>query len=140
MGIESHFFIAHIQGEPVYDYNLPWGDDRCEYRRITPLEAAGILMVLRNDNSDRLELIDEFKLLTSEEAEEWIMSVPHDMVKLLAGATKNDINNWSIRCSEVTSEELSWDSNEFNMVLNGLSKLSQRSIESKKRMFLWNAL
>ena len=84
MGILSDFFIADADTTPEYDCGPDFpNNDRCQLKYITPLEAAGILSVLRG-GGDRIEMLGAFPLLTPQDAGEWIMSVPDDMVASLA--------------------------------------------------------
>lgn len=50
MSLLSHFFIAEASDSLHYDSGrgAP-AEDRAEFRRLTPLEAAGMLAVLRSD-------------------------------------------------------------------------------------------
>ncbi len=92
MSILSDFYIATEAEALQYD----GGDgvpesDRCQYRRLTPLEIAGLLQVLRGQG-DRIEMIGEFAPLTPEDAEEWTMSVPGNMVDSLSALSPSDIS------------------------------------------------
>ncbi len=79
MGVLSDFFIADEASTPTYDPGPTFpADDRCQLNSITPLEAAGILSVLRGDG-EQVALLSEFPLLTAEDADEWIVNVPLDM-------------------------------------------------------------
>lgn len=140
MGILSHFFILNKDAAPEYDVWNDWGSHRREYNGITPLEAAAMLKVIRESPNDRIEMIDEFKLLTPEDAEEWVMSVPDDMVKLLASVNQGKINDWAIKCAKMTKEELNWKSADFAEVLISLSELSKTAVAENMKMYLWNSL
>ncbi len=140
MGILSDFFILDKDATPKYDSSKDWGSHRCAYKSITPLEAAVILKVVRNSPDDRVKMIGEFKLLTPEDAEEWTMSVPDDMVELLASANERKINDWAAECAEITKKELNWKAADFVEVFTGLSKLSETAIAENMKMYLWNSL
>lgn len=140
MGILSDFFILEEDITPEYDASKDWGSHRCAYKGITPLEAAAMLKVIRESSDDRVEMMDEFKLLTAEDAEEWIMSVPDDMIDLLAAASQSKINDWATQCAELTREELNWNAIDFVEVFSDLSELSKTAIAEKMKMYLWNSL
>ena len=140
MGILSDFFIA-VGAEPP-DYQGGTGvpeEDRCQFNRITPLEAAGMLAILRGVD-DRMGLLGSFPLLTPEGAEEWTMSVPGDMVELLAKLDPGEYPRIAAAFAEVTAEELCWTAEDFEPVVAGLSALAKRAAASGKNMFLWNSL
>ncbi len=140
MGILSDFFILGKGVIPEYDANKDWGSHRCAYKGITPLEAAAMLKVIRESPDDRVKIMDEFTLLTPEDAEEWIMSVPDDMIKLLASAHESKINDWAAECAEITKEELHWKASDFVELLADLSKLARAATAENMNMYLWNSL
>ncbi len=91
MGILSDFFIADDSPTPQYDCGPQFpAADRCQFKSITPLEAAGILFVLRG-SGDRIKMIDEFPSLTPQDAEEWIQRVPVDMTSALAALNDSQL-------------------------------------------------
>lgn len=140
MGILSDFFIADANATPEYDCGPDFpSDDRCQFKYITPLEAAGILSVLRG-GGDRIEMLDAFPLLTPQDAEEWTMSVPDDMVALLAEISDAQIPGIAQKCADVTAEELGWAPEDFTDVIKQLSELARRAVETKRSMYLWNSL
>lgn len=140
MGILSDFFIADGPGVPDYQGGqaVP-AEDRCQLKSITPLEAAGMLAVLRGDD-DCLSLLDEFEVLTPEDAEEWTMSVPSDMVQRLAAIGPSEVSAVAAEFATATIEELGWSQDDFEPVVSELSALAKRAIESGKNMYLWNCL
>jgi|WetSurSiteA1Bulk_404760.scaffolds.fasta_scaffold103347_2 hypothetical protein len=140
MGILSDFFIHSKDATPEFDPSKDWGSHRCAYKGITPLEAAAMLKAIRQSSDDRVSMMNEFKLLTLEDAEEWIMSVPDDMVKSLASANESKINDWATECTEMTKEELNWKASDFVEVITGLSKLSKTAIAENMNMYLWKSL
>lgn len=140
MSILSDFFISDDPGVPTYDGGSEFpAEDRRQFRRITPLEAAGILTVLRG-GGDQITILKEFPILTDEDAEAWIMRVPVDMASILASLDESQLSTVAQRCAEVTAEELGWGSNEFEEVVRELSDLARRAIETGKTMYLWNCL
>lgn len=140
MGVLSDFYIADEGSFLNYDGNQDFpANDRCQFQSITPLEAAGILSVLRG-GGDRIELIGEFPFLTPEDAEEWKMSVPAEMVDALARLDKVRLPAVAEACSQLTNEELGWSNDDFQMVLSHLSALARRSLETNKSMYLWVSL
>jgi hypothetical protein len=140
MGILSDFFIAGRESTPTYDPGRAFpAEDRCEFKSITPLEAAGILSVLRG-SGDPVEMMDEFPLVTPEEAEEWIMNVPDEMADRLRALDDERLVVAARQCAEVTAEELRWSAEDFDGVLRDLRRLARRAAETGKRMHLWNSL
>lgn len=140
MSILSDFFIAEAGSVPSYDGGDGFvAQDKCQFRRITPLEASGMLAVLRG-GIDRMQLLGEFELLTPQDAEEWTMSIPQDMVELLAAANQASMPFLAKSFAEVTSGELGWQEQDFMPVVEELSALAKRALDSGKAMFLWNCL
>ena len=140
MSILSDFFIA--EGTDVPDYEggeAVAAEDKLQLRRITSLEAAGMLAAIRGLSS-RKGLSREFELLTEPEAEEWTFSVPSDMVEKLATIPKTEFGALAQAFAESTAEELGWQQADFLPVVEGLSDLSQRARESGKQMYLWNCV
>ncbi len=140
MGILSDFFILSKGVTPEYNANKDWGSHRCAYKSITPLEAAAMLKVIRESPDDRVKIMDEFTLLTPEDAEEWIMTVPDDMMKLLMSANESKIKDWAAECAEITKEELNWNASDFLEIFTCLSKLSKTAFAENMTMYLWNSL
>jgi len=140
MGILSDFFIADRTAKPEYNGGSEFpAEDRCQFKSITPLEAANILSVLRG-SGDPVELLDAFPLLTPEDAEQWTMGVPADMTSLLAGIDDSQITAVAKQCADVTAEELGWSSKDFEDVLTQLRALACRAVDTDKSMYLWNSL
>jgi len=140
MSILSDFFIAEIGSIPNYEGGDGFASqDKCQLRRITPLEASGMLSVLRG-GIDRMELFGEFELLTPQDAEEWTMSVPLDMVESLAALDEDSIPTTAKSFAEVTADELGWQEQDFVPVVTDLSALAKRALSSGKTIFLWNCL
>ena len=139
MGILSDFFIAGGNGVP--DYNGGQGfapEDVCAAKRITPLEAGGMLAVLRG--GDPVALTGEFKLVTPQEAEDWTMSVPQDMVDALAALEDAAIPAMSEKFAQATVEELGWSQADFEPLVNNLRALAKRAQDQGKTMYLWNCM
>lgn len=140
MAILSDFFIAEASPLPDYhgDPDFP-ASDRFQFKSITPLEAAGVLSVLRG-GGDAVKLIGEFKLLTPEDAEEWTMRIPDDMVASLASIAEPRLSEVAAQCSVVTAEEIGWSPDDFRVVLTHLHDLATRAQETERAMYLWNSL
>ncbi len=91
MGLLSDFFIADATPIPNYDGGESIDEaDKCQFKNLTPLQAAQFLAVLR-DQAYVVALMNEFELVTPEDAEDWTMSVPDDMVASLAKLETADI-------------------------------------------------
>jgi len=58
-------------------------------------------------------MVSEFKLVTPEDAEDWTMSVPRDMVTALAKLRPSEFPALATRFADVTAEELGWSSDDF---------------------------
>lgn len=139
MGILSDFFISETDTVPKYSGSANFAsEDRCQFKSITPLEAAGILEVLTG--TDRFVALDKFQLLTPQDAEDWTMNVPGEMVKALAALDDSQLPNTAERCSEITAEELGWSPVDFLRVISQLRQLSRRAIDKDKSIYLWNSL
>lgn len=140
MGLISDFFLSDETGIPAYDcsQNFP-AEDRCEYKYITPLEASGMLAVLRG-KEDRIELMNEFTMLTDQDADEWTFAVPADMVTLLSELGDDKINSIAEKFADITKEELGWSIEDCISVFTDLRNLARRAIETKKKMYLWISL
>jgi hypothetical protein len=140
MGILSDFFVAETTTTPDYDGGPDFpAEDRCQFKSLTPLEAAGMLSVLRG-GGDRIELLGAFHLLTPEDAEEWTMSIPEEMTAALATLTDSEIPDTAEKCAKMTAEELGWSSDQFEDILQQLRYLARRTVEGNKSMYLWNSL
>jgi len=140
MGVLSDFFIADATAAPSYNGRSDFPpEDVCRFKRITPLEAAGVLSVLRG-GGDRIEMLDEFPALTPEDAEEWVTGIPPDMTQALAQLDAVRIEDAAVACARATSEELGWSPEDFNEVLAQLCVLARRAMKKGKAMYLWNSL
>jgi hypothetical protein len=140
MGVLSDFFIADRSTVPDYCGGEQLEDeDKCQYKRLTPLQAAQLLAVLRKQEY-HVGLIGEFQLVTPEEAEEWTMSVPEDMVAKLAEIEEADVRHVAEQFAEATADELGWSPDDFVPIVTALAALARRAIESGKAMYLWNCL
>ena len=140
MGILSDFFVADKSATPEYDCGSDFpAEDRCQFKSITPLEADGVLSVLRG-GGDRIEMLDAFPLLTPHDAEEWTMSVPDEMTSTLASLDASRIPDVARKCADVTADELGWSSDDFQDVLTLLCALARRAVDADKSMYLWNSL
>jgi hypothetical protein len=140
MGLLSDFFIADATPVPNYDGGeLVDTADKCQFKNLTPLQAAQFLAVLR-DQDYVVDMMNEFELVTPEDAEDWTMSVPDDMVASLARIETADISTFASRFADATSEELGWTPEDFVPIVSQLSALGRRAIATNKKMYLWNCL
>jgi hypothetical protein len=140
MGLLSDFFIADETPAPDYQAGEAIDDaDKCQFKNLSPLQAAQFLAVLRGQEYV-VEMIREFQLLTPEEADDWTMTVPHDMVSALAALEPPAISIVASQFATATREELGWSSDDFVPIVQALSVLAQRAIATNKRMYLWNCL
>jgi|LakMenE18May11ns_1017448.scaffolds.fasta_scaffold8925126_1 hypothetical protein len=140
MGLLSDFFIADATPVPNYDGGESLVEaDKCQFKNLTPLQAAQFLAVLRRKDYD-VEMIREFELVTPEDADDWTMTVPNDMVTTLAEIESDGIAEVASRFAEATSEELGWSPDDFVPIVSALSALAKRAIATNKRMYLWNCL
>ena len=140
MGLLSDFFIADATPVPSYDGGESIDEaDKCQFKNLTPLQAAQFLAVLR-DQEYVVKLMNEFELVSPEDAEDWTMSVPDDMVASLAKVEDADIGTIASRFAEATSEELGWSPDDFVPIVSELSALGRRAIAANKKMYLWNCL
>ena len=140
MGILCDFFIADGSTVPNYDGGEGFADaDKCQFRDLSPLQGGQFLAVLRDEEYD-VSMVSEFKLVTPEEAEEWTMSVPQDMVIKLAGIRDDQISEFAEKFAYVTREELGWAPDDFIQIVAQLVALARRAVESGKTMYLWNCL
>lgn len=140
MSVLSDFIIGDDESAMAYDGVSAFpNEDRCRLRRVTPLEAAGILSVLRGGGYP-VELVDEFPLLTTDEAETWTTRVPSDMVASLAALDGDQVAETATACAEATATELGWSNEDFEAVLSALRRLALRAQSDRKQMYLWNSL
>lgn len=140
MGLLSDFFIADAAPVPDYQGGEAFGDeDKCQFKNLTPLQTAQFLAVLRGQEYV-VDMILEFQLVTAEDADDWTMTVPQDMVDALAKIERAKVANVASQFAEATSEELGWSPDDFVPIVTALSSLAQRAIATNKRMYLWNCL
>jgi len=140
MGLLSDFFIADATTVPHYEGGETFGAaDKCQFKYLTPLQAAQFLAVLRGQEYV-VGMIREFELVTPEDADEWTMVVPDDMVHALAKIEAGDVSRVALQFSGATQEELGWSSDDFAPIVRALSTLARRAIAANKRMYLWNSL
>ena len=133
----SDFFLAESNSTPTYNAGSEY-PDKCEFRSLSILEVAGILAVL--NDCDAIELLDKFKLLTPEDAEEWLYTIPDEMVLHLSSIKENEIPNVAEKCSIETEEEIEWETNDFIPVVTELRSLAIKANEQSKGMYFWNSL
>jgi hypothetical protein len=140
MGLLSDFFIADGASVPNYDGGDTFeAADKCQYRRLSTLQAAQFLAVFRGQEFE-IEMMDEFELLTPEDAVEWTHSVPQDMVTTLANLEERDFAAIAAKFVDATREELAYSLEDFVLLLRDLSALARRAIANHKRMYLWNCI
>ena len=140
MGLLSDFFIAEATPVPDYQAGEEFDDlDKCQFNDLSPLQVAQFLAVLRGQEYV-VAMIREFQLVTPEDADEWTMTVPQDMVSALAALEAADVPNTASQFAAATSQELGWSPDEFVPIVKALSVLSQRAIATNKRMYLWNCV
>ena len=140
MGLLSDFFIASESPVPNYNGGERWGDlDKCQLKHLSPLQAGQFLAILRGQDYV-VDLIFEFELVTPEDADDWTMVVPKDMVEKLAAVQVNQIVGLAEQFARVTNEELGWSPDDFIPVVTELTALARRAIENNKSMFLWNCV
>lgn len=140
MGMLSDFFIADEDAATNYDGGEAIPDsDKCQFKWISPLQAAQFLSVIR-DQPYSVEMIGEFELITPQEAEDWTMRVPSDMVHALSELPPEEVPPLASKFATITSEELGWPPEDFVSVIQELSVLAKRAVESGNSMFLWNCI
>jgi len=140
MGILSDFFIADSSPVPKYEGGENFAAvDKCQFKGITPLQSGQFLAVLRGEQY-QVGMINEFKLVTPEDAEDWTTSVPQDFVSALAKLQPSEIPSLAGRFAAATSEELGWSAEDFVPVVRDLAALARRAIEKQQTMFLWNCV
>ena len=140
MGILSDFFIADASTVPNYaggeQFEAP---DKCQFKGLTPLQGGQFLAVLRGKEYV-VDMVSEFKLVTPEDAEDWTMSVPQDMVETLAAIEVDQIPNFASQFAYATSAELGWSADDFEPIVTQLAALARRAADTGKSMYLWNCL
>jgi hypothetical protein len=141
MGLLSDFFIAEPVDATTYGGEDPYpAADCCQYKDLSPLQAAQILAVLRGVPYD-VSLLNEFPLVHEETDEgPWTVKIPDDMVAALAQLKESDLGAQSLAWSEATKEELNWDAAEFEPIVRDLIRLARAARGSGKSLFLWNCL
>jgi hypothetical protein len=140
MGLLSDFFIADASPVPKYEGGERFDDaDKCQFKHITPLQGGQFLAVLRGQDYT-VKMVSEFKLVTAEDADDWTMTVPQDMVDALATLKTEDIHSLAAKFAEATAEELGWSPDDFVPIVRDLSALARRAAANGKTMYLWNCL
>jgi hypothetical protein len=140
MGLLSDFFLAEESPVPNYDGGAGFdAEDKCQFKGLTPLQGAQFLAVLRGQEYS-VDMVSEFKLVTPEDADDWTMSVPDDMVATLARIGPDQIPGLAAEFSRATAEELGWSPDDFVPIIADLSALACRAIKTNKKMYLWNGL
>lgn len=141
MGLLSAFFIAKAEDAASYGSEHPYpAGDCCQYKHLSPLQAAQILAVLRRIPYD-VSLLDEFPLVHQESEDgPWTAKVPDDMTAALAELKESAISAQALAWSEATKEELAWNASDFDPIVRDLVRLARTARASGKSLFLWNCL
>jgi hypothetical protein len=140
MGMLSDFFIADASPVPNYQGGEEFDDaDKCQWKGLSPLQGAQFLAVLRG-HEFTVDIINEFKLVTPEDAEDWTVCVPQDFVSALAQLEPSAIPAVAGKFAEATADELGWSSADFLPLVRELSTLARRAVDKRKTMYLWNCL
>jgi hypothetical protein len=140
MSLLSDFFIADASRAPKYDGGEAFNDaDKCQFKGLSPLQGAQFLAILRGQEYT-IDMVSEFKLVTPEDAEDWTMAVPQDMIDALAKLKPDQVPGLAARFAAATAEELGWSPDDFIPILRGLSALARRAIDTGRTMYLWNCL
>lgn len=140
MGILSDFFLADASPVPNYDGGRDVDEaDKRQYKGITPLQAAQFLATLRGVKYE-VAMIGEFPFLTPDDADEWTMSVPADMVDRLAAIGDSRIPDLAADFAAATAEEWNATPEDCLPIARGLVELARRADASGKTMYLWNSL
>ncbi|MCY2968813.1 MAG: hypothetical protein NT069_35165 [Planctomycetota bacterium] len=140
MGLLSDFFIS--EGTAVPNYNGGDGLDFADCVKsndITPLQAAQLLAGIR-DIPFGHSMIREFEFLTPEDADDWTMSVPGDMVTSLANLPTGRVVALVERFASETEVELGWSPEDILSFVLELQTLAKRCVASNKSMYLWCSL
>src|ERR1700761_8054672 len=120
MGLLSDFFIAYESPTPDYKAGEAIEDaDKCQLTDLSALQAAQFLAVLRGQDY-RVDLIREFPLVTPEDADDWTMVVPQDMVITLAAIGGAEIPNVATKLAAATRTELGWSPDDFIPIVTAL--------------------
>ncbi|QGJ72159.1 Hypothetical protein PBC10988_38750 [Planctomycetales bacterium 10988] len=140
MGLSSDFFLAEGSNIPEYDGGVGFpSEEVCQFRDISPLQGEQFWAVLRNEDYNPKK-VGEFRLVTAEDAEDWTMQVPTEMVDLLAQVEESEVPGLAEKFSQATYEELEWPPFAFVAIITELSNLARRAKATGKTMYLWNSL
>ena len=131
------FFLSDNNNSLQYDGG-PAYTDKCQFKSLSILEVAGILAVL--NGGDAVELLDDFQLLTPEDAEEWIYLVPVEMTELLSNIDPSEIEEIAEKCAVETVEEIAWETSDFLPVITALRSLAVKARQLNKDLYVWNSL
>lgn len=140
MSILSDFFISDKEDDPQYAGGVDFCDaDKLVWKGLSPLQAAQILAIVRGIKYSP-DLMSEFTLVSPEDADEWTMSVPSDMVIFFAELDETQIPKLAETISKTTYEELRAEADDFESFIKSFKILSQRCTAANKRLYLWNSL
>jgi hypothetical protein len=141
MGLLSDFFIAKPEDASTYNGKSSFAStDCCQYKQVSPLQAAQILAVLRGIPYEA-SLLREFPFVHQEcEDGPWTTKVPDDMTAALAHLEESEIRSQALAWSVATKEELRWRASDFEPIVRDLIKLAREAQGGGKSLFLWNCL
>jgi hypothetical protein len=141
MGLLSDFFVAKPADAATYGGEEPYpSSECCQYKHLSPLQAAQFLAVLRR-TPYHVSLLSEFPLVHQESEDgPWTVQLPEDMTAALAELKDGDVASQARAWSEATREELAWDAAAFEPIVHDLIRLARIARRSSRSLFLWNCL
>jgi hypothetical protein len=99
MGLLSDFFIAAPEDISADRFKLGPADTfpTVQAKRITPLELAQLLAILRNDHdADTVKSLDAFPvMLTCPGEDAWVVACPEDLRDALAQSSAEDVARYA---------------------------------------------
>lgn len=141
MGLLTDFYIANQDNYTDYGTGVDFSEeDVVQAKYLTPLELGGVLAALLDEEGKVMDLIDEFTLLTEEDAEDWISLIPKKMTDVLISMSNVEVQNAAERASQITKEELGWPAAEFETIITQLKALSMRAEKQNKQLYHWMGL
>ncbi len=140
MGLPSDFFIATPDVAHAYRGSGLPSPDVCSVGGFTPLEAAAVVAALRGVDDDEGAIVGELEPLRADSAEEWLLSLPHDMVDLLLGVDSARVPELSAKIASAVADGSPVDDDTFEPILEQLVVLAQRARAADKGMYFWGSL
>jgi hypothetical protein len=137
MGTLADFFIADRSSIPIYEGGRGFDSiDRCDCGGLGLLQAEQLLGLLREmrGGGDRH---NNFELITPPEGQDFTMSIPADMVAILASLMDDEIMVVADRLAQDTQPELHWSPQDFQPMLTALVTLARRAVDCDRAMFYW---